>query len=111
MTPIELAKQCNFSVINEGEGNDRQIDGIYCCDLLSVVMGRAKANDLWITVMGNLNTVAVAVLSDVSCILLAEGITMDDTGIQKAKQQDVCVLATEQPVFEAAMCATKVLSL
>ena len=44
-------------------------------------------------------------------VLMAEGVAMDDAGIQKAKQQDVCILATEQPVFEAAMCAAKVLSL
>ncbi len=111
MTPIELAKQCNFSVINEGDGNERQIDGIYCCDLLSIVMGRAKANDLWITVMGNLNTIAVAVLSDVSCVLLAEGVAMDDAGIAKAKQQNVCVLAADCPVFETAISSSKVLSL
>ena len=111
MTPIELAARCGFSVINEGEGTERTVNGVYCCDLLSVVMGRAKADDLWITVMGNLNAVAVAVLSDVSCILLAEGVSMDETGIKKAKQQNVCVLATDQPVFEAAMRAAKELSL
>ena len=111
MTPIELAARCGFSVINEGEGTVRTVNGVYCCDLLSVVMGRAKADDLWITVMGNLNAVAVAVLSDVSCILLAEGVSMDETGTEKAKQQNVCVLATDQPVFEAAMRAAKELSL
>ena len=111
MTPIELAARCGFSVINEGEGMERTVNGVYCCDLLSVVMGRAKADDLWITVMGNLNAVAVAVLSDVSCILLAEGVSMDETGTEKAKQQNVCVLATDQPVFEAAMRAAKELSL
>lgn len=111
MTPIELAARCGFSVINEGEGMERTVNGVYCCDLLSVVMGRAKADDLWITVMGNLNAVAVAVLSDVSCILLAEGVSMDETGIKKAEQQNVCVLATDQPVFEAAMRAAKELSL
>ena len=51
--------------------------GIYCCDLLSIVMGRAPADGLWVTVMGNLNSIAVAVLTDSACILLAEGMALD----------------------------------
>ena len=39
--------------------------------------------------MGNVNTVAVGVLADVSCVILCEGIHLDDTCLQKAKDQDV----------------------
>ena len=102
MNPIELAQKAGFRVVNEGEGADRELCGIYCCDLLSVVMGRAKADDLWITVMGNINTIAVAVLSDVSCVLLSEGVSLDEDGMSRAKQQNVCVLATDLPTYEAS---------
>ena len=76
MTGKELAAACGFELAC-GEG-DREIDGkIYCCDLLSIVMGRAPADGLWVTVMGNLNSIAVAVLTDTACILLAEGMALD----------------------------------
>ena len=42
MTPIEFAQKYGFSVVNEGSGGCRDIEGAYCCDLLSLVMGRAK---------------------------------------------------------------------
>lgn len=103
MTAVELSQTLGLKIVNLGEGNMREIGGVYCCDLLSIVMGRAKANDAWITVMGNINSIAVAVLSDVSCIILSENMQLDGDGLNKAAQQDVCVLASELPTFEIAM--------
>ena len=102
MNPIELCEKLGFRVVCEGEGRERELHGIYCCDLLSVVMGRAKTDDLWITVMANINTIAVAVLSDVSCVLLSEGVQLDAQGLEKAQAQGVCVLSTDLPTFEAS---------
>lgn len=99
-TPIELAETLGMRVLNRGDGAERQVGGVYCCDLLSIVMGRAKADDAWITVMGNMNSVAVAVLSDVSCIVLSENMPLDKDGLSKAAAQGVCVLQSELPTFE-----------
>ena len=102
MTPIELAEKLNLKVINQGEGLERKAGGVYCCDLLSIVMGRAKAGDVWITVMGNINSIAVAVLADVSCIILSENMQLDREALSKAVGQGVCVLASELPTYEIA---------
>ena len=100
MSPLELAQKLNLSILNEGEGADRKLKGIYCCDLLSIVMGRAKADDAWITVMGNLNSIAVAVLADTGCIILSEGMQLDAEAASKASAQGVCVLSSDLPTFE-----------
>ncbi len=103
MTPIEFANKHNYKIINSGEGANRNIDGVYCCDLLSIVMGRAKADNAWITVMGNINSIAVALLSDVACIILSEGMPLDKEAMAKAQHQDICVISSELPTFEIAM--------
>lgn len=100
MSPIELAGRLHFNVVNAGDGEQREIQGIYCCDLLSVVMGRAQADSAWITVMGNINSIAVAVLSDVSCIILSEHMQLDAAALEKAQSQNVCVLASDLPTYE-----------
>lgn len=102
MNCIELANKNGFTVLNEGCGLTREVTGVYCCDLLSIVMGRAKENDAWITVMGNINSIAVAVLSDVSCIILSEGMGLDFEAMNKAIGQQICVLKANMPTFEAA---------
>ena len=39
---LKLAEELNLDIINSGDGQNREIEGIYCGDLLSVVMGKAK---------------------------------------------------------------------
>ena len=60
----------------------------FCCDLLSFVMGRAPADCAWITVMGNVNAIAVAVLADTACIVLAENAALDGEACTRADGQD-----------------------
>ena len=55
------------------------------------------------SVMGNINTLAVAALCDVGCIVLAEGISLDDSARAKAVQQHITVLSTDMPIFDAAL--------
>ena len=103
MTVEELIGKELFKVVAEGDDLSRQVTGIFCCDLLSVAMGRAPSDSAWVTVMGNVNTIAVATLADVSCVIMAEGAALDEVARARAKEQGVTVLATEEPVFEAAL--------
>ena len=81
----------------------REISNVYIGDLLSWVMGRAKADGAWITIMSNINIVAVASLADVACIILAEGVTLDSTVAQTAEMKGVNVLTSDLPAYETAM--------
>lgn len=103
MTVGELIEKEIFQVAAQGEDVSREITGIFCCDLLSVAMGKAPSDSAWVTVMGNVNTIAVATLADVSCVILAEGAQPDEMCLAKAKQQGVTLFVTEQPIFEAAL--------
>lgn len=55
------------------------------------------------TVMGNMNTLAVATLTDAACIILAEGAALDGIASKKAEDQEITVFATDMPIFEAAL--------
>ena len=101
MTVKDLLDNELFSLLVEGDLS-REIKKTYCCDLLSIVMSRAPADCAWVTVMGNVNAAAVASLADMSWIVLAEGAAADDVMLAKAKDEQINVLKTELPVFEAA---------
>ena len=86
------------------EGNpDRSISKVFCCDLLSIAMGKAPSHSVWVTVMGNKNTLAVASLADVACIVLAEGVALDEGTLKKAEEEGIAVLSTDLPVFDIAL--------
>ena len=82
---------------------DREVTRVFCCDLLSIAMSRASSGSVWVTVMGNKNTVAVASLTDTACIVLAEGVSMDADSLEKASEEGIAVLSTELPVFDMAL--------
>ena len=81
MTVNELCEKCGFAAVALPDG-DREVTGCYIGDLLSWVMGRAAADNAWITIMSNVNILAVASLADASCIILSEGVTVDDEIIE-----------------------------
>lgn len=89
-------------VLAEGRP-ERKLSRIFCCDLLSIAMSRAPADGVWITVMGNRNTLAVASLTETACIVLAEGVSFDSGTLEKAADEGIAVLATELPVFDIAL--------
>jgi len=72
-------------------------------------MGRAPSDCAWLTVMGNMNAVAVSVLADISVIILAENAACDQPAISKAIEQGVNVLKTSLPAFEAGLIVHELL--
>ena len=82
---------------------DREITGAYTGDLLSWVMGRAKEGDAWVTIMSNLNVIAVATLTDVSCVILAEGVKLDGEVLKVVKEKGVNLLYSSLPSYETCI--------
>ena len=102
MTVQDLIEKLDLSVLVEGE-LDREITDCYIGDLLSWVMGRAPANSAWLTVMGNINSIAVATLADVSCIILVENAALDAEAKRKADIHGVTILQTEANSYQLAV--------
>lgn len=108
MTVKELAKELNFEVLTM-PSPERVISGVYIGDLLSWVMGKVKQDDLWITIMSNINVVAVASLTDISCVLLSEDVNLEDDVLKTAKEKGVNFLKTSISSYEVAIRIAKVL--
>ena len=106
MTVQTLIDALGLSVFHLAEG-DRLISSGYCGDLLSWVMGRAQADDAWLTIMSNVNVAAVAALADVACVVLTEGVTPDDNLLAKAEMQDINLLGTDKSTFQVASVLCK----
>lgn len=87
--------------------DDREVQRVYCADLLSWAMSRAPEGGAWCTIMGNINAVAVASLADVASIILCEDAPLDEDAKEKARQQGVNILRTSLPAFEAGLAIHK----
>lgn len=88
---------------------EREINGAYVGDLLSWVMGKADSGNVWITIMSNINIVAVATLTDASCIVLAEGVLPDADALSAAEAKGINILSTTLSSYEAAITVSNLI--
>ena len=97
----DLAERLALKSHNLDDG-EREVTGGYAGDLLSWVMGRAVSSDAWVTIMSNINVIAVAQLTDVACVILAEGVEPGEDLIAAAEMRGVNLFSSPEPTF--ALC-------
>ncbi len=108
MTVAEVSKTLSLDIISSGD-DERELSGVYIGDLLSWVMGRAEENCAWITIMSNVNVVAVASLADVACVILAEGVTLPDDVRETASQKGINVFSSKKTAYELAIALSELI--
>lgn len=81
---------------------EKEVTGGYACDLLSYVMAKAKEGNLWLTVQGHPNIVAVASLVNLAGIVVTEGSKIDPATMEKADQEGIPLLTTPLATYEVA---------
>ena len=79
---------------------DREVNGCYAGDLLSWVMSHAGEGDVWVTIMSNLNVVAVASLTEAACVIMSEGVTPDPDALSAAREKGVVLFSDTRSTFE-----------
>ena len=101
MTVEYFANSTGFEILAM-PSPEKEIDGAYVGDLLSWVMGKADCGNVWITIMSNINIIAVATLADVSCIVLADGVRLEGDVLDLALSKGVNVLSTTLSAYETS---------
>jgi len=81
---------------------DNEISGGYVSDLLSNVMGQTKAGNIWVTMQGHQNIVAVASLVGLSAVIIAGDVKPEKETINKAEAEAIPLLITPLSSFVVA---------
>lgn len=103
MTVSEIIEPLGLRIAAGSDALCKEVSGCYIGDLLSWVMSHAQCGDAWITVMGNINAIAVASLTECACIILADSATLDDDAREKADSIGVAVLSSDRPAYDIAV--------
>lgn len=82
----ELSSQLSLEARTVAGKLDTKVTDGYAADLLSCVMTQAQASNVWVTLQGHPNIVAVASLLGLAGIIITEGITPDATTIERAEE-------------------------
>ena len=100
MKVSELIGLIDAKRLTETFSDDREILCGYVCDLLSWVMAHGEEGMAWVTVQTHLNVIAVAALAEMACVVLPEGITMEQEVLDKANAEEMCVLSSPLTAYE-----------
>ncbi len=101
MTAEGLAGELGLELLS-GVPGGREVQGCYVCDLLSLCMSKVKEGDAWITVQANINIVAIAVLTELACIIVAENMQVADDVVAKAREEGVALYRSGKSAYELA---------
>ena len=102
MTVRDLMAALSAENVVEGANLDGEITCGYTCDLLSWVLAHGKPGMSWITVQTHVNVIAVAVLMEMACVILPEGIQLEEASLKKAQAEELPVLVAKNTAYELA---------
>lgn len=77
--------------------------GVYVGDLLSRAMSHVSEGNIWITIMNNINVIAVGSLTDCGAVILAEGVQLIPEALEAARDKNVNVLSSELTAYELCL--------
>lgn len=102
MTVEKIIENLNLNILSPGDLK-REIHGCYCSDLLSHCMSNISTDNLWITVQVNINIVAIAVLTELSAIIISQDMFVEDGVLEKAKEENVTILRSNLNSYELCL--------
>ena len=103
MEVLKAAELLGLKVFSSGR-IDAEIKSVYCCDIPSICLSKLAQNSAWVTVLGNLNSVAVAFSAGASCIVLPYGIApIDKKTVDSAKAHGIWILGSDKDIFSTAL--------
>ena len=97
-----IIDELSLEIVTGTELEEREVEGVYIGDLLSIVMSKAERNNLWITIQTHINIVAVATLVDLAGIIIVEGMEIEKDAIEKAKEVGIPLLKSNLSAFDVA---------
>jgi len=106
VTVAQLLNNLDAKLLSGKNGLNKMITGFYIGDMLSWVMANAKEGQAWITIQTNINVVAVGIMTDISCIIIAESAEVSPDTLIKAEEEDIPILHSSLTAYQIAVkCA------
>lgn len=100
MRLAEVVEALGLEVASGPVRLDREIRGGYASDLMSDVLAHTRPGDLWVTLQTHPNIVAVAVMKELSAVILIGGRAPQEATLRRAREEAVPLLRSALPAFE-----------
>lgn len=103
MTVKDLQNKLKLEILCKSDrGMQREVKTGIVCDIPSYVMDNAPEDAAWLTVSGDIHSVAVCLYSNISVMILTGSEELDDDAKQKAEEYSVPILRSYKSSFQLA---------
>jgi len=93
----------DYQLLTNIETSFLDFQGCYATDLLSAVIKSSEPNNILITIISHINTVALAVMVDLPVIIISEGRAVTTDMIERANQEHIAILQTIRKTHEVVI--------
>lgn len=97
----DIIERLPLNISTKGDHN-KDVTGCYISDLLSDVMANSKDGELWITLQTHPNIVAVAIIKNLSGIIITNNRSPEPDTAKKAEAENITIMTTPHTTFEIA---------
>ena len=98
MTIREIAAALDAKIC-QNDFEDTVVTGAYTSDLLSDVMAHAREGGVLVTIQAHKNTVAVATLVNVNCLVICNNRPLPEDMLAAAADEGIAILLTAENQF------------
>ena len=96
----ELLETTGWHLVTEDLDLDKEVKGAYVGDLLSWVMGNGEPEAAWVTVQIHTNVVAVALLREFSCVIIADNAIINEDMLNAAKEESLILIESKISAYD-----------
>lgn len=89
-----------YELMTDTKTSTNEFASFYATDLLSSAIKSANQHDVLITIISHQNTVGLAMMLDLSCIIIAEGKEISKMMIERANEEGIAILRTSLKTHE-----------
>jgi hypothetical protein len=89
-----------YELLTENDTANREFASFYATDLLSSAIKSANSHDILITIISHQNTVGLAMMIDLSGIIIAEDKDVSKIMIDKANEEGIAIIRTSMKTHE-----------
>ena len=95
----KIVEHLELNVLTAYKELDVDVTNGYTSDLLSDVIAKSQEKDIWITLQTHQNIIAVAVLKELSGIIIVNNRKPDEETLKKAEEEKIPLLTTGENAF------------
>lgn len=98
----EIKDKLNLKLLSCKDSLHTEVVRGYVSDLMSDVIAHGKEGDVWITYQTHVNVVAIAMMKNMTAVILIQGRELIPEALKKAEQEGLPVFSSSESAFEIA---------